>query len=939
MMIRNARQWSQVQTCLLSISLVLLLNPVLNVNVCAAESESELTQKVVEWENKLRSADSYTKKSTETCLAYALNSRSDFYNEHAKTDLAEADLNRAVQLDSALGLPWRARFYMKTGKTELAEADWNRAVELEPKKNLADRAKFYEKGKKTELAEADWNRAVQLQPEYYLDDRAEFYEKIGKWELAEADRNRAVQLKPEDSYNRSDRARLYEKLGKFDLAEADWNHAVQLRPEDRLQSRAAFYEKIGKMELAEADLNRAVQLKPEENLRVRSSFYERIGKLDLAEADLNRAVQLKYDEYDYYRRAKFYEKRGNLELAEADMNRAVQLDPKSRLDARAGFYENVGKLSLAEADLIRYSSLNVENSSGLLNLARFYEQTGKNELAEANFNRAVQLFCKSEYHAGYSYSARARYYEKRGKTELAEADWNRAVELKHDSSYVSQRAEFYERLGKFDLALHDLDSIYVDGRSACALQRALLLLRMGKKELAERDLKEIVSLRPKGYEPESLTLAKCYLVLGQPNLAVDCLSKFRQLTSDREWVLSIANDRMNKRKEAADLYSKFLEKRHDSAKSYQSAAQECEYARQRLIALGVKPAYGPFPLASNCKQPLAETLQLSSAPMVASASSSSRPAPSAAQPHSIDATEIKPSTKTIRDKWALVVGVSKFHDKRIPQLRYSAKDARDFRDFLVKEANFAPDHVRLLLDEKATERRVMSELGNKFLARVAKPDDLIVLFFSTHGSSAKADIRGKNYIVAYDSDRDDLYTTGIEMQKIVESIDDRVISGRTLLVLDACHSGATTNGAKAMGDGGNFDAQELAQGSGKLVICSSQPDQISWESTRYQNGIFTRKLLEGFRSNGKNTKLGDAFNVLRSAVRSEAQEDHAAKQEPVLKSKWDGNDLLLCAPPSAPQALPAAVKQILEPDSSSALAPPLPPTTTQKRPTRTPLRK
>lgn len=311
----------------------------------------------------------------------------------------------------------------------------------------------------------------------------------------------------------------------------------------------------------------------------------------------------------------------------------------------------------------------------------------------------------------------------------------------------------------------------------------------------------------------------------------------------------------------------------------------------------------------------------------------------AARRSDINATEATPSTKTIRDKWALVVGVSKFQDKRIPQLRYSAKDARDFRDFLVKEANFAPDHVRLLLDEKATERRVMSELGNKFLARVAKPDDLIVLFFSTHGSSAKADVRGKNYIVAYDSDRDDLYTTGIEMQKIVESINDRVISGRTLLVLDACHSGATTNGAKAMGDGGNFDAQELAQGSGKLVICSSQPDQISWESTRYQNGIFTRKLLEGFRSQGKNTKLGDAFNVLRSAVRSEAQEDHAAKQEPVLKSKWDGNDLLLCAPPSAPQALPAAVKQILEPDSSSVLAPPRPPTTTQKRPTRTPLRK
>ncbi len=73
------------------------------------------------------------------------------------------------------------------------------------------------------------------------------------------------------------------------------------------------------------------------------------------------------------------------------------------------------------------------------------------------------------------------------------------------------------------------------------------------------------------------------------------------------------------------------------------------------------------------------------------------------------------------------------------------------------EGNFAPDHIRLLLDEKATQRRIMSELGSKFLARLAKPDDLIFLFFSTHGSPSQMDIRGKNYIVAYDSEPEDLF--------------------------------------------------------------------------------------------------------------------------------------------------------------------------------------
>ncbi len=270
----------------------------------------------------------------------------------------------------------------------------------------------------------------------------------------------------------------------------------------------------------------------------------------------------------------------------------------------------------------------------------------------------------------------------------------------------------------------------------------------------------------------------------------------------------------------------------------------------------------------------------------------------------------------VRDKWALIVGIGQFQNGNIPQLKFANKDARDFRDFLVNEANFSPDHVRLLLDDKATQRRVLSELGTKFLARVAKPDDLVVIYFSTHGSSSQADIRGKNFIVAYDSDPEDLFSTGIEMDKILESVDSRVLSKRVLLVLDACHSGVVTKGAKGLSRSGNFDAEKLAQGSGQLVITSSSPEQISFESKRYNNGIFTHKLIEGLRINGRKTTLGEAFPFIQSSVSAESQEDYATRQIPNMKSKWDGNELVLAQAAAHPQALPLAVIQILEPDSS-----------------------
>lgn len=273
------------------------------------------------------------------------------------------------------------------------------------------------------------------------------------------------------------------------------------------------------------------------------------------------------------------------------------------------------------------------------------------------------------------------------------------------------------------------------------------------------------------------------------------------------------------------------------------------------------------------------------------------------------------TNRPLGDKWALVVGISNFQSSDIPKLTYASKDARDFADYLIQEAGFAPDHVRLLIDEKASERRVMSELGNKFLARVARPDDLVVLFFSTHGSPAQMDLRGRNYIVAYDSDPQDLYATGIQMDQVLESIQSRVLSDRVLLLLDACHSGGAAVASKGMMRVGNFDAAALAQGSGQMVICSSSPEEQSWESARYKNGVFTKQLLDGLKSKGTTTKLGEAFVHLKTKVSQEVREDRpGARQTPILSSKWNGEDLVLSTPVNS-RALPEEVLKKLEPDS------------------------
>jgi hypothetical protein len=270
--------------------------------------------------------------------------------------------------------------------------------------------------------------------------------------------------------------------------------------------------------------------------------------------------------------------------------------------------------------------------------------------------------------------------------------------------------------------------------------------------------------------------------------------------------------------------------------------------------------------------------------------------------------------RPVKDKWALVIGISKYAKPEL-NLKYSDQDAKDFYDYLVNEAHFAKDHVKLMLNEQATQKAILSEMGSKWLPRMVAPDDLLLVFISSHGSSSQMDIQGSNYIVAHDTDPDDLFATGIEMQQLVQVIKARVRSDRVVLVLDACHSGAAKASSKGLARQANYDAAVIAQGTGQLVIASSLPTQASWEHKELPNSVFTRSLIEGLRSNGNATTLAQAFSYLKQKVEDTVLRERGALQTPVLKSVWEGKDLLVAAPPASPREVPIAVPAVVASES------------------------
>ncbi len=280
------------------------------------------------------------------------------------------------------------------------------------------------------------------------------------------------------------------------------------------------------------------------------------------------------------------------------------------------------------------------------------------------------------------------------------------------------------------------------------------------------------------------------------------------------------------------------------------------------------------------------------------------------QGQAANAAKVQQSLSNFKgDKWAVVIGLSRFADSSVPSLKYCAKDAQDFYDYLTdpNQGRFEKDHVKLLVNEDATKVNIMDLIGDSFLPHGAVPGDLVVIYLSTHGSPAGADIRGVNYVVAHDSRPNKLFATGIEMRQLLRTVKERVHTNRVLLILDTCYSGAGAESSQKGLIRKNVDSEALASASGSVVISSSSPDQQSWESDQIKNSYFTKFLIESLRDPAVGNDLERTFNSMKDRVQSAVLRDKGALQTPVIGGASNAKGLAVGALPAVHRAAPSVV--------------------------------
>jgi len=279
----------------------------------------------------------------------------------------------------------------------------------------------------------------------------------------------------------------------------------------------------------------------------------------------------------------------------------------------------------------------------------------------------------------------------------------------------------------------------------------------------------------------------------------------------------------------------------------------------------------------------------------------------------------------VREKWALIVGIGNFQYPDIKSLKYTAKDARDFAALLTDPAygRFRKGNVTLLTDAEATTTRIKSELEH--LSEVAGPEDLVVIYISTHGSPREMHATEVNYIVTYDTNPKRIYTTSLPMVDVIRDAKKMIRAGRVAVFLDTCYSGAATLAGAVLGEGvarspgnpggnssddtGNSRAigfvggvsrdllSRAGSGAGHVIISASQPDERSWESNELRNGIFTYYLIEALKQNDGMAPIGEVFNSLRDRVSQRVRAEKKAPQKPMMEPAETKADIRIGIPP------------------------------------------
>jgi len=254
---------------------------------------------------------------------------------------------------------------------------------------------------------------------------------------------------------------------------------------------------------------------------------------------------------------------------------------------------------------------------------------------------------------------------------------------------------------------------------------------------------------------------------------------------------------------------------------------------------------------------------------------------------------------SISQHWAVIVGISDYHDTRIPALRYASNDAKSFYEWIISTngGKHSPARVKLLVNQDATGKKIKNALF--VWLKQALEEDVVTIFFAGHGSPESPDSPENLFLLPYDAQYDDIATSGFPMWDIETALKRFIKAKKVVVIADACHSGGVgqsydvvrraSRGIEVNQISSGF--QNLSKiGDGVAVISASDDKQFSQEGQKWGggHGVFSYFLLKGLNGEADYNKdarvnLGELIPYLSEQVRRATRN----AQSPTVAGKFD----------------------------------------------------
>ncbi|MBW4612434.1 MAG: caspase family protein [Desmonostoc vinosum HA7617-LM4] len=189
--------------------------------------------------------------------------------------------------------------------------------------------------------------------------------------------------------------------------------------------------------------------------------------------------------------------------------------------------------------------------------------------------------------------------------------------------------------------------------------------------------------------------------------------------------------------------------------------------------------------------------------------------------------------------FAIIIGINNYVN--ISKLNYAKEDAQKIHNFFLDELQLEKNNITLLVSDLNNDKytpfgsNIKSGLKKLSEGKRFAVEDNLWFFFSGHGTY----FEGLDYIMPLDGSMDDIQGTGVQVDKITESLKNTG-AGNIIMILDACRDEGKRSG-KGIGEQTIATARE----KGIITFFSCSEGQSSYEIESLRGGAFTQALLEG----------------------------------------------------------------------------------------------